>query len=139
MSPLQVSIGALAFPIPQARNLWPVTPAVNKCPVGFFLSSITTVFMSRTGRSLVRKEHNSKLTITYPSMVHRKADQKDTEPLGKQARPCEALSHVSRAWPSDVSRTLGMPGLPHHISQLRVCGGPVVELCPGLSGLEGSW
>ena len=47
--------------------------------------SLTTVLMSRTGRSVVRKEHNSKLTITYPAMVHRRADQKDSEPQGKQA------------------------------------------------------
>ena len=40
--------------------------------------------MSRTGRSVVRKEHNSKLTITYPAMVHRGADQKGTEAQGKQ-------------------------------------------------------
>uniref|UniRef100_A0A8C0KTH8 DNA-directed RNA polymerase subunit n=1 Tax=Canis lupus dingo TaxID=286419 RepID=A0A8C0KTH8_CANLU len=41
----------------------------------------------KTGRSVVRKEHNSKLTVTYPAMVHKKADQKDTEPLGKQVGP----------------------------------------------------
>ncbi|XP_066123701.1 DNA-directed RNA polymerase I subunit RPA1 isoform X1 [Saccopteryx bilineata] len=44
----------------------------------------------KTGRSIIRKEHNSKLTVMYPAMVHRKADQKanqkadpkDAEPLG---------------------------------------------------------
>ncbi|XP_055234139.2 DNA-directed RNA polymerase I subunit RPA1 isoform X2 [Gorilla gorilla gorilla] len=36
----------------------------------------------KTGRSVVRKEHNSKLTITFPAMVHRTAGQKDSEPLG---------------------------------------------------------
>uniref|UniRef100_A0A8C9BUG9 DNA-directed RNA polymerase subunit n=1 Tax=Phocoena sinus TaxID=42100 RepID=A0A8C9BUG9_PHOSS len=50
----------------------------------------------KTGRSVVRKEHNSKLTITYPAMVHRKADQKDTEPQGKQAGPQEALAQMGK-------------------------------------------
>ncbi|XP_066233877.1 DNA-directed RNA polymerase I subunit RPA1 isoform X2 [Saccopteryx leptura] len=40
----------------------------------------------KTGRSIIRKEHNSKLTVMYPAMVHRKANQKadpkDSEPLG---------------------------------------------------------
>ncbi|KAK2092789.1 DNA-directed RNA polymerase I subunit RPA1 [Saguinus oedipus] len=36
----------------------------------------------KTGRSVVRKEHNSKLTITFPATVHRTAGQKDSEPLG---------------------------------------------------------
>lgn len=52
--------------------------------------------MFRTGRSVVRKEHNSKLTITYPAVVHKKAGQ-DTEPLGKPVgRPSvpQALSSM---------------------------------------------
>lgn len=66
----------------------------------------------KTGRSLVRKEHNSKLTITYPAMVHRKADQKDTEPLapgieeaqmGKRGylTPTSAREHLSALWKNE--------------------------------------
>lgn len=71
MSPLQVSVRALAS----------LSQLLINILLGFFLSSLTTV-LSRTGRSVIRKEHNSKLTVTYPAMVHRKADQ-DAEPLGK--------------------------------------------------------
>ncbi|XP_032610164.2 DNA-directed RNA polymerase I subunit RPA1-like [Hylobates moloch] len=53
----------------------------------------------KTGRSVVRKEHNSKLTITFPAMVHRTASQKDSEPLGEQSGSGEEL-HVR---PADVS------------------------------------
>ena len=73
---------ALVSPFPPEAS-GPSLTAVTQCLVEVFLSSITTVLIHRTGRSVVRKEHNSKLTITYPAMVHRKADQKDTEPLGK--------------------------------------------------------
>ncbi|XP_067560587.1 DNA-directed RNA polymerase I subunit RPA1 isoform X2 [Pseudorca crassidens] len=61
----------------------------------------------KTGRSVVRKEHNSKLTITYPAMVHRKADQKDTEPpgieeaqMGKRGylTPTSAQEHLTALW-----------------------------------------
>ncbi|EGW03675.1 DNA-directed RNA polymerase I subunit RPA1 [Cricetulus griseus] len=36
----------------------------------------------KTGRSVIRKEHNSKLTITYPVTAHKKSGQKDAEPSG---------------------------------------------------------
>ncbi|XP_036079826.1 DNA-directed RNA polymerase I subunit RPA1 [Rousettus aegyptiacus] len=64
----------------------------------------------KTGRSIVRKEHNSKLTITYPAMVHRKAGQKDTEPLGiEEAQmgkrgyltPTSARDHLSALWKNE--------------------------------------
>ena len=65
--------------------------------------SVTIVLICRTGRSVVRKEHNSKLTVTYPAMVHKKADQKDTEPLGKQVGPRVVPGHISHMWPTDMS------------------------------------
>ncbi|XP_059973000.1 DNA-directed RNA polymerase I subunit RPA1 [Mesoplodon densirostris] len=64
----------------------------------------------KTGRSVVRKEHNSKLTITYPAMVHRKADQKDTEPqgieedqMGKRGylTPTSAQEHLTALWKNE--------------------------------------
>uniref|UniRef100_A0ABI7W2Y7 DNA-directed RNA polymerase n=1 Tax=Felis catus TaxID=9685 RepID=A0ABI7W2Y7_FELCA len=55
-------------------SFWKAHMSAKRCP------------HCKTGRSVVRKEHNSKLTITYPAMVHRKADQKDTEPLGHQSQ-----------------------------------------------------
>ncbi|ELV10798.1 DNA-directed RNA polymerase I subunit RPA1 [Tupaia chinensis] len=51
-------------------HFWKTHMAAKRCP------------HCKTGRSVVRKEHNSKLTITYPAMVHRKAVQKETEPAG---------------------------------------------------------
>lgn len=50
-----------------------------------FLSFISFFFSFRSRRSLVRKEHNSKLTVTYPSTVYRKSGKKGTvdEPAGK--------------------------------------------------------
>ncbi|XP_062934163.1 DNA-directed RNA polymerase I subunit RPA1 [Cynocephalus volans] len=64
----------------------------------------------KTGRSVIRKEHNSKLTVTYPAMVHRKADQKDTEPLGiEEAQmgkrgyltPTSAREHLLALWKNE--------------------------------------
>ncbi|XP_045740567.1 DNA-directed RNA polymerase I subunit RPA1 isoform X2 [Mirounga angustirostris] len=64
----------------------------------------------KTGRSVVRKEHNSKLTVTYPAMVHKKADQKDTEPLGiEEAQmgkrgyltPTSAQEHLTALWKNE--------------------------------------
>uniref|UniRef100_A0A452Q7H7 DNA-directed RNA polymerase n=1 Tax=Ursus americanus TaxID=9643 RepID=A0A452Q7H7_URSAM len=57
----------------------------------------------KTGRSVVRKEHNSKLTVTYPAMVHKKADQKDTEPLGKQAGPWDRSQMGKRGYLTPTS------------------------------------
>ncbi|XP_036895036.1 DNA-directed RNA polymerase I subunit RPA1 [Sturnira hondurensis] len=63
----------------------------------------------KTGRSIIRKEHNSKLTVTYPAMVHRKADQ-DAEPLGiEEAQmgkrgyltPTSAREHLSALWKNE--------------------------------------
>lgn len=57
--------------------------------------STAAVLTCRTGRSVVRKEHNSKLTITYPAMVHRKSGQKDAEPLGKLLGLEGLLDHLA--------------------------------------------
>ncbi|XP_024414252.2 DNA-directed RNA polymerase I subunit RPA1 [Desmodus rotundus] len=63
----------------------------------------------KTGRSIIRKEHNSKLTVTYPATVHRKADQ-DAEPLGiEEAQmgkrgyltPTSAREHLSALWKNE--------------------------------------
>uniref|UniRef100_H9Z7E8 DNA-directed RNA polymerase subunit n=1 Tax=Macaca mulatta TaxID=9544 RepID=H9Z7E8_MACMU len=64
----------------------------------------------KTGRSVVRKEHNSKLTITFPAMVHRTAGQKDSEPLGiEEAQmgkrgyltPTSAREHLFALWKNE--------------------------------------
>ncbi|MBZ3870003.1 DNA-directed RNA polymerase I subunit RPA1 [Sciurus carolinensis] len=64
----------------------------------------------KTGRSVIRKEHNSKLTITFPSMVHRKSSQKDAEPLGiEEAQmgrrgyltPSSAQEHLFSIWKNE--------------------------------------
>ncbi|KAM8785455.1 DNA-directed RNA polymerase I subunit RPA1 [Rhynchonycteris naso] len=64
----------------------------------------------KTGRSIIRKEHNSKLTVMYTAMVHRKADQKDTEPqgiedalMGKRGylTPISAREHLSALWKNE--------------------------------------
>ncbi|XP_055974137.1 DNA-directed RNA polymerase I subunit RPA1 [Sorex fumeus] len=63
----------------------------------------------KTGRSVVRKEHNSKLTITYPAIVHKKAGQ-DTEPLGIEVAqmekrgyltPSTAREHLTAIWKNE--------------------------------------
>lgn len=57
-------------------HFWKTHMAAKRCP------------HCKTGRSVVRKEHNSKLTITYPAMVHKKSGQKDAElPEGAPAAP----------------------------------------------------
>ncbi|XP_008065778.1 DNA-directed RNA polymerase I subunit RPA1 [Carlito syrichta] len=64
----------------------------------------------RTGRSVVRKEHNSKLTITFPALVHRKAVQKDPElqeieeaQMGKRGylTPTSAREHLFAIWKNE--------------------------------------
>uniref|UniRef100_A0A2K5IK92 DNA-directed RNA polymerase subunit n=1 Tax=Colobus angolensis palliatus TaxID=336983 RepID=A0A2K5IK92_COLAP len=64
----------------------------------------------KTGRSVVRKEHNSKLTITFPAMVHRTAGQKDSEPLGIEETqmgkrgyltPTSAREHLFALWKNE--------------------------------------
>ncbi|XP_004388292.1 DNA-directed RNA polymerase I subunit RPA1 [Trichechus manatus latirostris] len=64
----------------------------------------------KTGRSVIRKEHNSKLTITYPAIVHRKSDQKNTETLGiEEAQlgkrgyltPTSAREHLIALWENE--------------------------------------
>uniref|UniRef100_A0A8C6DK03 DNA-directed RNA polymerase subunit n=1 Tax=Moschus moschiferus TaxID=68415 RepID=A0A8C6DK03_MOSMO len=77
---------------------WKVHMTAKRCP------------HCKTGRSVVRKEHNSKLTITYPAMVHRRADQKDTEPqgieeaqMGKRGylTPSSAQEHLIALWKNE--------------------------------------
>lgn len=64
----------------------------------------------KTGRAIVRKEHNSKLTVTYPAVVHKKAGQEDTEPpgieeaqMGKRGylTPTGAREHLSALWKNE--------------------------------------
>ncbi|XP_069845253.1 DNA-directed RNA polymerase I subunit RPA1 [Dipodomys merriami] len=66
----------------------------------------------KTGRSLVRKEHNSKLTVMYPAVVHKKSDQKDTEDpasgieeaqMGKRGylTPSSAEEHLFAIWKNE--------------------------------------
>lgn len=64
----------------------------------------------KTGRSIVRKEHNSKLTVTYPSMVHKKTEQNDSESpgideaqLGKRGylTPSSAQEHLTALWKNE--------------------------------------
>ncbi|KAM6201574.1 LOW QUALITY PROTEIN: DNA-directed RNA polymerase I subunit RPA1 [Rhynchocyon petersi] len=63
----------------------------------------------KTGRSVVRREHNSKLTITYPAIMHRNNEQKATETpapvvedaqLGKRGylTPNSAREHLTALW-----------------------------------------
>uniref|UniRef100_A0AAA9RXR3 DNA-directed RNA polymerase subunit n=1 Tax=Bos taurus TaxID=9913 RepID=A0AAA9RXR3_BOVIN len=77
---------------------WKVHMTAKRCP------------HCKTGRSVVRKEHNSKLTITYPAMVHRRADQKDSEPqgieeaqMGKRGylTPSSAQEHLIALWKNE--------------------------------------
>uniref|UniRef100_A0A8C5NYL8 DNA-directed RNA polymerase subunit n=1 Tax=Jaculus jaculus TaxID=51337 RepID=A0A8C5NYL8_JACJA len=66
----------------------------------------------KTGRSVVRKEHNSKLTITYPAVVHKKSGPKDAESpgpgieetqLGKRGylTPSSAQEHLFAIWKNE--------------------------------------
>lgn len=71
--------------------------------------SLANLPVCRTGRSVIRKEHNSKLTITYPAMVHRKSGQKDAELPGKQLGLSGTLATFSRV-ASHASRLLRSPG-----------------------------
>lgn len=57
---------------------------------------------------MVRKEHNSKLTITYPATVHKKSGQKDAEPPGKQVGSLRSSSHVSHVLPQVSPGFLGL-------------------------------
>uniref|UniRef100_A0A8D0GCB4 DNA-directed RNA polymerase subunit n=1 Tax=Sphenodon punctatus TaxID=8508 RepID=A0A8D0GCB4_SPHPU len=51
-------------------------------------------------RSLVRKEHNSKLTVTYPSVMHLKSDETQ---LGKRGflTPSTTKEHVMALWKNE--------------------------------------
>ncbi|XP_060043297.1 DNA-directed RNA polymerase I subunit RPA1 isoform X2 [Erinaceus europaeus] len=79
-------------------NFWKAHMTAKRCP------------HCKTGRSVVRKEHNSKLTVTYPSMVHKKTDQKDSESpgieeaqLGRRGylTPSSAREHLTALWKNE--------------------------------------
>ncbi|XP_036604435.1 DNA-directed RNA polymerase I subunit RPA1 [Trichosurus vulpecula] len=67
----------------------------------------------KTGKSVVRKEHNSKLTVTYPAVVHYKASTEedkakktaeiDEAHLGKRGylTPSTAREHVLALWENE--------------------------------------
>jgi hypothetical protein len=87
-------------PVPCLRWPWPVTQQCSwMSHAALFLSANLPV--CRTGRSVVRKEHNSKLIITYPATVHKKSDQEGTELPGKQPRRPRShlwLQVLSASW-----------------------------------------
>ncbi|MBN3323709.1 RPA1 polymerase, partial [Atractosteus spatula] len=82
-------------------NFWKLHVKSRKCP------------NCKTGRSVVRKEHNSKLIVTLPSSVHKasktgEANQKETEvineaQLGKRGylTPSTTKEHVLRLWENE--------------------------------------
>lgn len=126
---------ALASPLSPEASGQSLT-AITQCRVEVFLSWVTTVLTCRTGRSVVRKEHNSKLTVTYPAMVHKKADQKDTEPLGKQAGPWDrCVLNLGNTWSlsrfSPVCVWWASSGVG---SKPQMVGGDPSE-CPGLASM----
>ncbi|XP_066483326.1 DNA-directed RNA polymerase I subunit RPA1 [Tiliqua scincoides] len=66
----------------------------------------------KAGRSLVRKEHNSKLTVTYPSVVAQKSGKQsaveeaatiDETQLGKRGymTPATAQKHIEALWKNE--------------------------------------
>ncbi|XP_006900430.1 PREDICTED: DNA-directed RNA polymerase I subunit RPA1 [Elephantulus edwardii] len=79
-------------------DFWKTHMSAKRCP------------HCKTGRSVVRKEHNSKLTITYPAMVHRKNGQEDTGSLGIEdaqlgkrgyLTPNSAREHLAALWKNE--------------------------------------
>ncbi|XP_049712712.1 DNA-directed RNA polymerase I subunit RPA1 [Elephas maximus indicus] len=81
-------------------HFWKTHMSAKRCP------------HCKTGRSVVRKEHNSKLTITYPAIAHKKSNQKDAETpapgiedaqLGKRGylTPTSAREHLITLWENE--------------------------------------
>uniref|UniRef100_A0A5F8GSU8 DNA-directed RNA polymerase subunit n=1 Tax=Monodelphis domestica TaxID=13616 RepID=A0A5F8GSU8_MONDO len=84
-------------------QFWKTHMASKRCP------------HCKTGKSVVRKEHNSKLTVTYPAVVHRKAkgeedkakkaaaSEIDDAYLGKRGylTPSTAREHVLALWKNE--------------------------------------
>lgn len=100
--------------------------------------------MCRTGRSVVRKEHNSKLTVTYPAIVHKKAGQ-DTESVGKRAGSEQVLlSRVPLVWLSGVSQILGshlLLSCVFVVAMGETAPRPLRHAaeCPALASRQGNW
>ncbi|MGH0143017.1 UNVERIFIED_CONTAM: hypothetical protein FKN15_024566 [Acipenser sinensis] len=97
----------------------------------------------RTGRSVVRKEHNSKLTVTYPSAVHKEAkkgkanvepevDVLDESLLGKRGylTPSTAREHIVALWKNEGFF------LNLLFSGLEVCAGSTAEFNPDMFFLD---
>ncbi|XP_044518994.1 DNA-directed RNA polymerase I subunit RPA1 [Gracilinanus agilis] len=80
-------------------HFWKMHMASKRCP------------HCKTGKSVVRKEHNSKLTVTYPAVVHRKAKGEEDKAkkttndayLGKRGylTPSTAREHVLALWKNE--------------------------------------
>ncbi|XP_074052840.1 DNA-directed RNA polymerase I subunit RPA1 [Macrotis lagotis] len=84
-------------------RFWKAHMASKRCP------------HCKTGKSVVRKEHNSKLTITYPSVVHKKAKGEEDKAkqtaaleineahLGKRGylTPSTAREHILALWENE--------------------------------------
>uniref|UniRef100_A0A5F8G704 DNA-directed RNA polymerase subunit n=1 Tax=Monodelphis domestica TaxID=13616 RepID=A0A5F8G704_MONDO len=80
-------------------QFWKTHMASKRCP------------HCKTGKSVVRKEHNSKLTVTYPAVVHRKAKGEEDKAkkaaddayLGKRGylTPSTAREHVLALWKNE--------------------------------------
>ncbi|XP_051830346.1 DNA-directed RNA polymerase I subunit RPA1 [Antechinus flavipes] len=84
-------------------HFWKAHMASKRCP------------HCKTGKSVVRKEHNSKLTVTYPAVVHKKAKgtedraktvqapEIDDAHLGKRGylTPSTAREHVLALWENE--------------------------------------
>ncbi|XP_053115784.1 DNA-directed RNA polymerase I subunit RPA1 [Hemicordylus capensis] len=81
-------------------QFWKSYMGSKKCPI------------CKAGRSLVRKEHNSKLTVTYPTVVIQKSGKEtiveeaatiDETQLGKRGymTPATAKKHVEALWKNE--------------------------------------
>ncbi|KAK1175439.1 DNA-directed RNA polymerase I subunit RPA1 [Acipenser oxyrinchus oxyrinchus] len=97
----------------------------------------------KTGRSVVRKEHNSKLTVTYPTAVHKEAkkgkanvepevDVLDESLLGKRGylTPSTAREHIVELWKNEGFF------LNLLFSGLEVCAGSTAEFNPDMFFLD---
>ncbi|XP_045139829.1 DNA-directed RNA polymerase I subunit RPA1 [Echinops telfairi] len=79
-------------------SFWKAHMSAKRCP------------HCKTGRSVIRKEHNSKLTVTYPAVVHKKSGQESTKTpeieeaqLGKRGylTPNSAREHLTALWENE--------------------------------------
>ncbi|NXO01139.1 RPA1 polymerase, partial [Rhinopomastus cyanomelas] len=98
----------------QCSNVKNVCECRNKLIAQFWKAHMTSKKCSncKSRRSLVRKEHNSKLTVTYPSTVYHKSGEKDTEyvpvaidesQLGKRGylTPMTAKEYIMALWKNE--------------------------------------